>query len=297
MKRPCSGAKRPWLPGDDESDSDADARASSHAVGHGADGCVDYDSAAFVAGAPPLQQQPGTHADEAGLPYHNRGRVLAVKLGHVAGRGLGRREDGRLTPIVAVPRRRRAGLGVDEARATRDKRVAAPPALTRGSQAAREASDAAAAASTRREAARENDFRARTSAAHARRELRRAHATAVAALDKLDRAAGMTNEDALLLCADVNDELPDAELRALFLRVCRCGAVCILRLACSRVPARAEPERHARSNGAQEASRRALVLHVLRRPLWRRRAASRLSRRERRGPLTGERPRTPHGTA
>jgi hypothetical protein len=104
--------KRPWLPGDDSGgESDGEEAPATHGSGGGG---ADYDSAEFVAGAPPpQQQQPG--GDES-LPADNVGRVIAERLGYVAGRGLGRRENGRLVPVQAVQRTRRAGLGVDEVR-------------------------------------------------------------------------------------------------------------------------------------------------------------------------------------
>lgn len=111
MKR-LGGVKRPWLPGDDSGgESEGQDALTTHGFGIGN---ADYDSAEFVAGAPPPQQQQPSGGEA--LPADNVGRVIAERLGYVAGRGLGRREDGRLAPVEAVQRTRRAGLGVDEVR-------------------------------------------------------------------------------------------------------------------------------------------------------------------------------------
>ena len=79
----------------------------------------------------------------------------------------------------------------------------------------------------------EDDFRARSSAAQARRELRRAAFAAFAALEKLDRAAGAADDEELLLSADDVDALNEAELRDQLARLCRC----VLRFCCLRVSA------------------------------------------------------------
>jgi hypothetical protein len=105
-----------------------------------------------------------------------------LATGYKLGGGLGKLEQGRTEPLVVMQRPPRSGLGSAEAAAELARAARAEQSATRAAHAEQE------------ERAR-TDFRARASAAHARRELLRGHATAQATLEAMDRATGLTGSD------------------------------------------------------------------------------------------------------
>jgi hypothetical protein len=114
--------------------------------------------------------------------------------GYTPGQGLGKRGDGITEPVAVTQRAPRSGLGTEEAVLEKRRRV-------------QEAERASAAQQLEHERTRAGDFRARSSAAHAQRELVRRHGAALAALEALDRRLGVT---ASALWARVQEEEEDA---------------------------------------------------------------------------------------
>ena len=203
--------KRPWLPGDDSSsdEDEAAARAAARARVPPSEH-VDYTSDRFapavasVAAAPPPRD--GGVAAAPPLDDSNLGFRMLRSLGYTPGAGVGKNEQGRTEPVAVVARAPRSGLGVDEAARER-QRLAAAAALAAGEQQQRAA------------AATQQDFRARASAAHARRELTRRHRDACAALAALEGAEAAAPCDA----AEDAEEPTEEELHEQLLRMCRCA--------------------------------------------------------------------------